>query len=174
MTCSESERVMSALLDGDLETSPRLEAHIAECAGCRELWEALTATVGVLSLLEEPEGGDDLTARVMAALPAPASSARRLGLTFGLTAVCLASSLIGVRLWLSGLLPYVLGEWAAFASYGIGEAARQLDRLGFGSAGFLANLVVLGALAAMGLLLAAGGARAAVAASVALGRGKRT
>ncbi len=176
MKCSESERLMSALLDGDLEGSPRLDAHLAECSACSELFEALLATVGDLHELSVPEVSDDLTARVLAALPAPTRSAlwiKGLSIGWGATCALAAVGLALVGLWRIGLLPYLLTTLLA----GLNECAKMavsaLAALGYGGPGFVVNLWLLSGSSAAALLLIAAATRAYSIVTSPTGKGVR-
>ncbi len=103
MNCSEAERLLNALLDGDIDSSPRLEAHVAKCDRCRELRDALLATVGDLEGLPVPEPSRDLTASVMAAVDHE-MSARERPLALSLSFLCFATAAVclTVVLWRGG------------------------------------------------------------------------
>ncbi len=103
MNCSEAERLLNALLDGDIDSSPRLDAHVAKCESCRELRDALLATVGDLEGLPLPEPSRDLTAAVMAAIDEE-NAAREKPLAFSLSLLCFAAAAVCLiaALWRGG------------------------------------------------------------------------
>lgn len=175
MKCSESERLMSALLDGDLETSPRLEAHLVECASCQELFDALLATVVDLEALPVPEVSVEITARVMSALPDASHAVwiRRLALGWGALCATAGMLFLAAGLWSVGLLPFVLTKIVAGLAEVAKTVASALVTFGYGSPGFLINLWLLGGCAAATLLLAAGASRAYSLVTSTRGRGVR-
>lgn len=69
--------MLSAQLDGEDDPAgrPALDAHLAECPGCRG-WLDQAATVNRLTRIGVP-GGPDLSAKILAALPEPAPRTRR-------------------------------------------------------------------------------------------------
>jgi predicted anti-sigma-YlaC factor YlaD len=70
--------MLSAQLDGedDPAARPAVDAHLAECAGCQE-WLDQAATVNRLTRMRVP-AAPDLSAKILAGLPAPAPRVRRL------------------------------------------------------------------------------------------------
>lgn len=107
MRCAEAERLMNAILDGDLANSPRLDAHLDACSGCRELYSALRQTVADLTSASWPEPATDIVAGVMGRLPRPdiPSTTQRVAqvlLGSVLTAAAVAVGLVGWRLGLPG------------------------------------------------------------------------
>ncbi|GIM72183.1 zf-HC2 domain-containing protein [Actinoplanes auranticolor] len=81
MACERWRELVSAQLDGEDDPAdrPRVEQHLAGCAGCRE-WLEQAATVNRLTRTGLVPDVPDLSAAILAALPsAPARSRRRLG-----------------------------------------------------------------------------------------------
>ena len=68
LTCKEVVELATEYLEGVLPPASlaRLEAHLAECPGCRVYLDQLRKTIRVLGSLREEEGG--LSARTVEAL----------------------------------------------------------------------------------------------------------
>jgi anti-sigma factor RsiW len=66
--CDRAEELLSAYHEGELSGRParEVETHLAGCARCRELLEAVGAVVEALRPTEEMEPAGDLAARVAA------------------------------------------------------------------------------------------------------------
>src|SRR5262245_44140397 len=74
MTCHDARALFSDWMDEALtaEERGRVDAHLAECADCRNELERFTATVSLLHRMERPRAPVDLVDRVLAAArPAP-------------------------------------------------------------------------------------------------------
>lgn len=78
MACERWRELVSAQLDGEDDPAdrPRVEEHLAGCAGCRE-WLDRAATVNRLTRTGLVADVPDLSAAILAALP-PVSTRRRL------------------------------------------------------------------------------------------------
>ena len=80
MACERWRELVSAQLDGEDDPAdrPRVEEHLAGCAGCRE-WLDRAATVNRLTRTGLVADVPDLSAAILAALPSvPAPTRRRL------------------------------------------------------------------------------------------------
>jgi predicted anti-sigma-YlaC factor YlaD len=161
MNCREAERLIDALLDGDIAGSPRLAQHLGACPTCRELHAALRATMGDLAAVVTPESAADLTARVMAAV-APAargSSARRMGLALAAISLSAASAVLTVLLLRAGL-----GDWLLTVALGVGRgvvsvAAALAGSVGWGTPGFAVGAIIYSFVAGIGVTCTASIAR---------------
>jgi predicted anti-sigma-YlaC factor YlaD len=161
MNCREAERLVEAVLDGDIEDSPRLEAHLQQCPNCRELHSALRRTVVDLSLVVTPEPAADLTARVMAAIaPASRSSAtRKLGFALAGISFSAASAVLTVLLLRAGF-----GDWLLAVGLGVGRgvvsvAAALAASVGWGTPGFAVGAIIYSFIAGIGVTCTASIAR---------------
>ena len=67
MTCDETRGLLSALLDGALDTGERarVEAHLAGCPDCRRELDGLRATTGLLARVERARAPVGFVDRVM-------------------------------------------------------------------------------------------------------------
>jgi predicted anti-sigma-YlaC factor YlaD len=84
MACERWREMLSAQLDGEDDPAdrPRVDEHLAGCAGCRE-WLDRAATVNRLTRTGVVADVPDLSAAILAALPAsPPPAARRPGRGF--------------------------------------------------------------------------------------------
>ena len=101
MACERWRELVSAQLDGEDDPAdrPRVEEHLAGCAGCRE-WLDRAATVNRLTRTGLVPDVPDLSAAILAALPvAPVRRKRRLGsgpLYVGLAAVGAVQLILGL------------------------------------------------------------------------------
>lgn len=89
-------------LEGDLGTAERsaVDAHLAQCASCREELRGLRATVALLRSLPDPEPPADLAASVMARIDAERRPALLRRLDPPRVALALAAGLAGLAfLW---------------------------------------------------------------------------
>ncbi|MEU5942927.1 zf-HC2 domain-containing protein [Micromonospora sp. NPDC047548] len=79
MGCEQWREVLSAQLDGEATAAEQAgaDAHLDECAGCRD-WLDQAAAVTRRSRLTVTAPGPDLSDSILAALPAPAASSRNL------------------------------------------------------------------------------------------------
>jgi predicted anti-sigma-YlaC factor YlaD len=79
MACERWRELVSAQLDGEDDPAdrPRVEEHLAGCAGCRE-WLERAATVNRLTRTGLVADVPDLSAAIMAALPPAPARRRRL------------------------------------------------------------------------------------------------
>jgi predicted anti-sigma-YlaC factor YlaD len=91
MACERWRELVSAQLDGEDDPAdrPRVEQHLAGCAGCRE-WLDRAATVNRLTRTGLVPEVPDLSAAILAALPAVPVRRRRWRLSAGLLYVALA------------------------------------------------------------------------------------
>lgn len=75
--CASMRLQASAWIDGELSESTQLEAHLAQCGGCRALVEELHTTKTLLAPLRAEEAAADLWPLIRArTLPAPVVAAR--------------------------------------------------------------------------------------------------
>lgn len=72
MNCPEFESTLADYVDGTLDASgrARLEAHMASCSGCREMFEDVTAATAFLARVPEVEPPDTLITRIAYQAPA--------------------------------------------------------------------------------------------------------
>ncbi|HEY3457602.1 MAG TPA: zf-HC2 domain-containing protein [Bryobacteraceae bacterium] len=72
MNCPEFESTLADYVDGTLDASgrARLEAHMASCSGCREMFEGVTAATAFLARVPEVEPPDTLITRIAYQAPA--------------------------------------------------------------------------------------------------------
>jgi hypothetical protein len=99
--CSRAQELLSDQLDGSLDAlrARELEAHLAECADCRSLREALGEVVDALRsypVLEPPVGLAERAAAFALARPKPPATGRfwpDLGLPVGLQVLAAAHAL---------------------------------------------------------------------------------
>ena len=72
MNCPEFESTLADYVDGILDASERarLEAHMASCSGCREMFEEVTAATAFLARVPEVEPPDTLITRIAYQAPA--------------------------------------------------------------------------------------------------------
>jgi len=147
MRCSEAERLMSAMLDGDIEQSPRLDGHLEACPSCKTQWEALQRTVADLSCLSQLEAPEDLTAAVMAKLP------ERHALVFGkpvgflVAGLSIAAAVI-LFAWATGLGQSGLTVAMGLATFALNWVAAIWSSIGVGTPGFVINSLLVSTVAA--------------------------
>ncbi|MFD2610815.1 anti-sigma factor [Paenibacillus gansuensis] len=72
MDCRQAISLIHEYLDGDLDApgTAELNRHLAECGDCSKHFQELERTTALMSLVTPEKAPDDLTARIMGALPA--------------------------------------------------------------------------------------------------------
>ena len=72
MNCAEFESTLADYVDGTLDAGERarLEAHMASCSGCREMFEDVTAATAFLARVPEVEPPDTLITQIAYQAPA--------------------------------------------------------------------------------------------------------
>lgn len=114
--------MVSAQLDGEDDPAdrPRVEEHLAGCAGCRE-WLDRAATVNRLTRTGVVADVPDLSAAILAALPGPPAVATRPPWRIGLGAA------LYVALAVVGAVQLILGLAQVGGGIGSGHAHVGLD-----------------------------------------------
>ncbi|MBP7561744.1 MAG: zf-HC2 domain-containing protein [Armatimonadetes bacterium] len=139
MKCSEAERLMDAILDGDLNESPRLESHMAGCEACVRRWEALRRTVADLASVASPPVPERITRSVMAALAADTAAERshRVATLMAACAMVLAA-LVGIGIgWSMGLGGAAVTLFAAVSEASLSLVFDARDSVGIGFPGYV-------------------------------------
>ncbi len=113
MDCREAQTRFSTLLDGELADAERtaIEAHIAGCDDCSEVWQSLQSLDARIRTVAEPMG--DRAAAVAAAVATrlprsqpPRTPARQFPRTMAIAAGAMAFGfLVAVALWSLQILP---------------------------------------------------------------------
>jgi len=147
MKCSEAERLMSALLDGDIKQSPRLDGHLEACPSCKTQWEALQSTVADLSCLSQLEVPRDLTAAIMSKLPERQTLVFGRPLGFLLSGLSIAAAVI-LFVWATGLGQSGLAVTVGLATFALNWVTAIWSSLGVGTPGFIINSLLASTVAA--------------------------
>ena len=134
MNCNQALELLDDYLDGEAtkEAAAELEAHLAECDGCRREWSALQATVRLLEGLpeHEPAPGFERAVLERTASRSPLWRWAAIGAVLvGLSLLALPISLT-VLPFAADLLPGVSNGLAAALDVALtlGETAAQLLR----------------------------------------------
>ncbi len=139
MKCSEAERLMDAILDGDLNESPRLESHMAGCEACVRRWEALSRTVADLASVANPPVPERITRNVMVALAADIAAERshRIATLMAACAMVL-TALLGIGIaWSMGLGDGAMTLFAAVSEASLSLVFDARDSVGIGFPGYV-------------------------------------
>jgi len=120
MRCRHADRLMSLQLDGAIRPADaqRLSAHLARCARCQGVWATLRQADGLFSSPPLPEPAPDLTARVLARLPAERRAVIPPAPAWTRASVIVAAALGLVLLGVTGALVLTgvavgTGDWTA-------------------------------------------------------------
>jgi anti-sigma factor RsiW len=154
MKCIEADRLMSAILDGDLPGSPRLESHLEGCESCALRWEALRRTVSDVQALAGTPAPARLTPRIMAALSADAAEegGRRLATLIAASSMVLASLVAIAWLWAAGLGEGVTTFFLTASEALLSFVFALRDHLAADSAGYATLVFIWAGILATGLV----------------------